>query len=329
MQIGTQQEIAQLKTSDNSAQGVELFRRGATDEAIKSLRAATKKDKTDADAWHYLGLALVKQHKMKDARKAFETALQLRPAFVPSLNGLAYVLILQNALGEAYSAVEKSLKIEPRNAETHYLFGTILMRQDAFNRVLDQAEESIKNDPSYAPALLLQTEALVGMVGNEMSAATDETPDVRDVLLKKAASRLDAATAALDKFSKLNPQNADAVALAEQIKTMRVYSGANSTGGARTIFSSKELTTRAVILEKPEPLYTERARLDGVTGAVRIRMVLASDGTVQYVFAVRRLPDGLTEKAIEAARKIKFIPATKDGRRVSQYVTIDYNFNIY
>jgi hypothetical protein len=58
-------------------------------------------------------------------------------------------------------------------------------------------------------------------------------------------------------------------------------------------------------------------------------MVLASDGTVQYVFAVHRLPDGLTEKAIEAARKIKFIPATKDGRRVSQYVTIDYNFNIY
>jgi hypothetical protein len=41
------------------------------------------------------------------------------------------------------------------------------------------------------------------------------------------------------------------------------------------------------------------------------------------------LPDGLTEACINAARKIKFIPAMKDGRFVSQYVTIEYNFNIY
>jgi outer membrane biosynthesis protein TonB len=44
---------------------------------------------------------------------------------------------------------------------------------------------------------------------------------------------------------------------------------------------------------------------------------------------VSRLPDGLTEKAIEAARRISFTPAEKDGRKVSQYVTIEYNFNIY
>jgi outer membrane biosynthesis protein TonB len=41
------------------------------------------------------------------------------------------------------------------------------------------------------------------------------------------------------------------------------------------------------------------------------------------------LPDGLTEKAMEAARRIQFTPAEKDGRRVSQYATINYNFNIY
>jgi len=41
------------------------------------------------------------------------------------------------------------------------------------------------------------------------------------------------------------------------------------------------------------------------------------------------LPDGLTEKAIAAARSIRFQPAQKDGRPVSQYAVIEYSFNIY
>jgi hypothetical protein len=32
---------------------------------------------------------------------------------------------------------------------------------------------------------------------------------------------------------------------------------------------------------------------------------------------------------MEAARRIQFTPAEKDGHRVSQYATINYNFNIY
>jgi TonB family protein len=116
----------------------------------------------------------------------------------------------------------------------------------------------------------------------------------------------------------------------EEIMTLRIYGampGASSPGG--TIYTTKEVMTRAVINDRPEPLYTERARQNQVTGTVRLRMVLAADGMVKYIVALSRLPDGLTESAIKAARKIKFIPATKDGRPVSQYTTIDYNFNIF
>jgi hypothetical protein len=44
---------------------------------------------------------------------------------------------------------------------------------------------------------------------------------------------------------------------------------------------------------------------------------------------VRGLPYGLTEKTMEAARHIKFAPAMKDGRPVSLYIQIEYNFNLY
>ncbi|HEX8458836.1 MAG TPA: energy transducer TonB [Pyrinomonadaceae bacterium] len=94
-------------------------------------------------------------------------------------------------------------------------------------------------------------------------------------------------------------------------------------------FAAKEVTRRAQIISKPEPLYTEEARKNQVTGTVRLRLVLGANGSISGISPISRLPDGLTEKAIEAARRISFRPAEKDGRPVSQYVTIEYNFNIY
>lgn len=94
-------------------------------------------------------------------------------------------------------------------------------------------------------------------------------------------------------------------------------------------FRASETTQKARILAKPEPSYTESARKFGVVGKVRVRIALMSSGTVSGIAVVAQLPHGLTQEAIEAARKIKFEPAIKDGRPVSQYVTVDYNFNIY
>ncbi|HEY0098962.1 MAG TPA: energy transducer TonB [Pyrinomonadaceae bacterium] len=108
--------------------------------------------------------------------------------------------------------------------------------------------------------------------------------------------------------------------------------GAGGNGGTPDYarpFNPKEVTRRANITSKPEPLYTEEARKNQVTGTVRLRLILSASGQVTGITPLTKLPDGLTEKAIEAARRISFTPAEKDGRKVSQYVTIEYNFNIY
>ena len=94
-------------------------------------------------------------------------------------------------------------------------------------------------------------------------------------------------------------------------------------------FKQNEVTRKAVITVKPEPGFTEEARKNNVTGTVRLRAVLAASGSVQGISVVKGLPDGLTEKAIAAAKQIRFTPAEKDGRAVSQYVLLEYNFNIY
>lgn len=94
-------------------------------------------------------------------------------------------------------------------------------------------------------------------------------------------------------------------------------------------FRSSEVTRKAVIISKPEPNFTEEARKNNVTGVVRLRAVLSASGGVTNISVLKGLPDGLTERAIAAARQIRFNPAQKDGRSVSQWVVLEYNFNIY
>lgn len=96
-----------------------------------------------------------------------------------------------------------------------------------------------------------------------------------------------------------------------------------------TLYSSKEVTTKARVLRKPEPSYTEAARKSQTTGTVVLRCIFGANGRVFGFHVVYGLPDGLTEMSIRAARQIKFIPATKDGRPVSMWVELQYNFNLY
>jgi len=95
------------------------------------------------------------------------------------------------------------------------------------------------------------------------------------------------------------------------------------------IFKSSEVTSRARVLDKPEPQYTEAARKNQVTGTVVLRAVFSSSGSVMNISTIRGLPDGLTERAIAAAKQIRFVPAQKDGHAVSMWMQLEYNFNLY
>jgi protein TonB len=95
------------------------------------------------------------------------------------------------------------------------------------------------------------------------------------------------------------------------------------------IYRSLEVTTRARVLVKPEPQYTEEARRNQITGTVILRVVFSKSGQVTNIQAMQGLSGGLTEKAIAAARLIRFVPATRNGQPVSMYMQLEYNFNLY
>lgn len=126
-------------------------------------------------------------------------------------------------------------------------------------------------------------------------------------------------------------QSKDVPFLRDQAKALLFYYALfEAPPDAHAIYASGDKTIkRATVSYNPEPMFSQEAREHHMTGEVTLRMVFAADGTVQHIFVLKSLPRGLTSRAVEAARQVRFIPAMKDGQPVAQFATIVYNFNIY
>jgi TonB family protein len=89
------------------------------------------------------------------------------------------------------------------------------------------------------------------------------------------------------------------------------------------------VTSQIKILSKPQARYTDEGRKNNIQGSVTLKVTFSANGTIGSISTVSGLPYGLTEKAIEAARQIRFEPAKKNGVPYSSIRTITYSFTIY
>jgi TonB family protein len=308
---------------DDKARGIALYQQHDARGAIKALRSAVKKDKSDADAWYVLGLALNSNDQVKDARKAFETALKLRPNFANAHTALAYIYLLNNKLIEALRGATVALDMDPNNAEAHYILGIVALRNGDNRSALEQAFATLKSKANFTPALLLKSQALANLYFSR-----SDSVDSREARLAQIKESVDS----LEQYLKLIPKPADESFWRAQLTELRFYAETAEKAKAaddRTVFAPSGVQYKARILSRPEPQYTVNARNHQVSGTVVLRAVLAADGLIKHILVVHSLSNGLTEEAVRAARQIKFVPAQKDGHPVSQYIQIEYNFNLY
>jgi len=83
------------------------------------------------------------------------------------------------------------------------------------------------------------------------------------------------------------------------------------------------------ILSKPRVSYTDWARFYQITGNIPLRVTFLANGNIGAVTAVKKLPFGLTNNAISAARSILFEPAMKDGTAYNVTKLVEYSFMIF
>lgn len=346
--LGTSTSTNAQQTASNPSEardlGIQLYNQGDTKAATKALSAAVRKNKEDGEAWYYLGLATLRGNDLKKAQKAFETAVKLRPNFVPAHTALSNSLLFTSRVGEAENEAQRALSLDPQNAEAHYLLGEIRLMKRSCGEAMEHAKRAIKSAPNFAFGYLLMSQSLVcnyaetslkpftfnGTVFRTSAGAEGITREQRLASIKRVAQQFSEAAENLENFLQLDPQDEDSSMWKDQLAALRVHSEpAQKPDAERTIFLGIEATTNAHVLAKPEPAYTQAAKEAQIAGTVVLRAVFAADGTVNNVLVVGSLPKGLTQRAIEAARKIKFIPAEINGKPVSVFMQIEYNFNLY
>jgi TonB family protein len=92
--------------------------------------------------------------------------------------------------------------------------------------------------------------------------------------------------------------------------------------------SSGPATTPVEITFKPQPVYTDEARILKLEGEVLLEVLFSANGTLHVNRVTRGLGHGLDEAAIAAANKMRFKPAMRIGQPVDSTAIVHVTFQI-
>jgi TonB family protein len=280
--------------SDDRDRGIQLYKQGETAAAIKILKKVVKKHSDDADAWYYLALAYWTEGEIGEARPAFERLIMLRPESPAAHAKLAYSLILANDPIRALIAANRAIALGDQSAESHYAIAEASFRSGDNSKAIDEANLALQIKPDFGPALITKS------------------------LVHRALGQHAEAAASLERLLAITPADPDSDVWRKELDSLRRFGQQASEPPKASAptqlaqdrpMSGRDVSVKARILSKPEPRYTEAARRAGVNGTIVIRCIFASDGEVKTLVVMRALAFGLTSEAVEAARKIRFVPA--------------------
>jgi TonB family protein len=109
-------------------------------------------------------------------------------------------------------------------------------------------------------------------------------------------------------------------------------------GGFGSVVAGKAIKARTatqtaafkpvVILSKPDPVYPPEARRLHIEGQVILRVLFGSTGNLRVLKVEQGLGHGMDEAAIEAAERIRFKPAERDGRPVNSTALVHIIFQL-
>ena len=78
----------------------------------------------------------------------------------------------------------------------------------------------------------------------------------------------------------------------------------------------------------PDPEYTTKARIEHQVGVVGIKMVVGADGLPRNIKVTRSLSLDLDQAAVDAVKRWRFAPGTKDGEPVAVEINVEISFRM-
>ena len=124
-------------------------------QAEAAARKALELDSTLAEAYVPLGYSqLVYEWNFPEARKEFETALQLRPGYATGHQFYGYYLTAMGKLDEAIAERKKALELDQISPLLHSALGEAYYQARRFDVTIDENKKALELDPRYAIALV-------------------------------------------------------------------------------------------------------------------------------------------------------------------------------
>ena len=90
------------------------------------------------------------------------------------------------------------------------------------------------------------------------------------------------------------------------------------------VYSGKQLDRKTRILDKPEADFSSRERREHGRQTVQLTALFCGSGKVIQIAVKNSVSASVDAKAIEAAKRIRFVPPEKDGNKVSQRLILEY-----
>lgn len=310
--------------------GITLYRQGNYNEAIRVLSSAVKKKegKTDANLWNALGLAQTAMGKFKEAKKAYQKALDFDKTDSIIWTNLAYAQLRLRDLNGAQSATKKAVELDPKNVHAYYIRGLASLWENNLKDAQKNVDQIMLVDQKFAQGYVLGAWVQIGILGDKVEGV-DKPGSIREhiVYLKNAVDILRTGAA-----NCIDCENKGVID--KELESLEKFYEQYSKEPAKPPFPPgprppEPGVTPLKIISKPRAGYTDSARAGGISGTVRLVVLFGANGRIEYVFILKRLGHGLDENAVAAARSIKFEPKIKDGKPVTTAVTMEYGFNIY
>lgn len=205
---------------------IDALQKGQYDQALRTCGELLRADPKSAKLWTLRAVALEHTGRAKEARAAYQHALQLAPQYLPALEGAAE-LAYQAKSDDALPLLRRVVTIQPANETAHAMLGAIEYRRREYASAVadfERAPSAIKARPEagldYALSLIhLEREAESIPVLQQVVSLDPANADARYdlALVQWRVATTAEALAALEPLVSAQPADTRALRLAAAI----------------------------------------------------------------------------------------------------------------
>ena len=287
----TLREVVQANPNSVEAHvnlGAQLITEGVYPEALTILERAVSLRPNSAAAQYNLGLAQIKNKKYEEAITSNRKALELNPEWADAYNNLGLAYAGVSRWKEAVTAYSEAMRLVPKYAGALFNLGIAhlgLKQISTAKEVAARLRELNHNLQARLYLEILKAENPGNVVAISAPSPT-VTPPTLPLLPEKSAQP------PVDKAEKDLASN-----------------NSEDEECPSPMYRQSAVTQMAVLKEPLQVSYSAEAIQNKVEGKIVLQLVVCSNGRVTDITITESLPFGLTERAIEAIRKVRFQPA--------------------